>query len=68
MSVARDMVREGMVPRREREGYGHKRGVRSKGGWSGGGGVTIPLTRGQTDTCENITFPQLRLRAVNIYV
>ena len=22
--------------------------------------------RGQTDTCENITFPQLRFRAVNM--
>ena len=41
-------------------------GVRSQSGWSGGG--MIPITRGQTDICENITFPQLRLRAVNIFM
>ena len=29
------------------------------------GGVHLP-PRGQTDTCENITFPQLLLRTVNI--
>ena len=27
-------------------------------------GPEIPTSREQTDTCENITFPQLRLRAV----
>ena len=26
------------------------------------------VARGQTDACENITFPQLHLRAVNIQV
>ena len=27
-------------------------------------GPEIPTSREQTETCENITFPQLRLRAV----
>ena len=27
-------------------------------------GPEIPTSREQTDTCENITFPQLRLRAI----
>ena len=39
-----------------------------EGGLSRGclpGGYT-PLPRGQTDTCKNITFPQLLLRTVNI--
>ena len=31
-------------------------------GWGGGG------VRGQTDTCENITFPQLRWRVVTIFL
>ena len=34
--------------------------------WGGGGGADPVGPRGQTDTCENITFAQLRLRAVII--
>ena len=39
-------------------------------GYGSGGGVMVPVEyvttppREQTDTCENVTFPQLRLRAV----
>ena len=32
----------------------------------GGGGQTPPTPCGQTHACENITFPQLRLRAATI--
>ena len=39
---------------------GTVRGVRSQGVWS------PPFLCGHTDTCENITFPQLRLQAVII--
>ena len=51
------------------------RGVRLEGGVCPGGvclegvsarGVYTTTPRGQTDTCENITFPQLLLRLVNI--
>ena len=46
--------------------------VSAQGGLSRGGGYLStgwgcrPPPCGQTDTCENITFPQLLLRTVNI--
>ena len=42
------------------------RGVVCLGGVCLPGGVHLPPPRGQTDTCENITFPQLLLRTVKI--
>ena len=38
------------------------------GGSGPDGGMVLPAPhpREQTDTCKNITFPQLRLRAVTI--
>ena len=40
---------------------------RGRGFWSGPrGGMALP-PGGQTNRCKSITFPQLRLRAVNIY-
>ena len=47
--------------------YGIK-GVQSHGGWGmvPGGYGPLPPPHGQTDTCENITFPQLRLRPAEI--
>ena len=41
--------------------------LRGEGFWSGPkGGMAVP-PGGQTNRCKSITFPQLRLRAVNIY-
>ena len=48
--------------------WGSAQGVSSWGGLPEGGvcpgGVHLPPPRGQTDTCENITFPQLLLGTV----
>ena len=45
------------------------RGSGRPGGVSAqGGGVHLPPVNRITDRCKNITFPQLRLRAVNVKV
>ena len=43
------------------------RGARSRGGTVLGERLEALLLCGQTDTCENITFPQLRLPAVTLW-
>ena len=47
--------------------YDRGAGMRSRGGvWWEGTTSPLPTVNNLTDTCENITFPQLRLRTVII--